>query len=413
MNQTVLINFNYKISDFEVLTQEYDFYNFYNSNIVNLCKQLKDEITENLLSLDSDKHLIYLELVCDTLEKSPFYNAKPFIIDKWLTRYKANIEDFPNFNHSELYNLLKINDYYNQLPYHEFSHIENVQVDFYIHFAMLETKKLFEHTKQLKVKYTAPNSNENLEEENYLFEKDKSLEHNLSKLTVFPIVVYDSGELQRIYVNTTMSEQFTNDFCELKAVIIEQIFKNVRKLTSAYKLIFAKNLVADIQWRIESSKREIKMVENNLLKADVYVLDILTMSLNMCEEVFSNLQSIILIEEGETITEPKDKIKLKKESLIEPTHSIFIDNNSENLFNTILEQMGVEENNIHKRGNQAKLHAIWEVSTCKEKLFSRFKELGDYTNFLNKKFGTTYESRNFSDGSKHHNNLKILLNDIK
>ncbi|MCF6168244.1 hypothetical protein, partial [Lutibacter sp.] len=73
MNQTILNEFSYKISKYELLTKEYNFYYFYNYNIVNLCEQLKEEITENLLSLDSDKHLIYLDLVSDTLEDSPFF----------------------------------------------------------------------------------------------------------------------------------------------------------------------------------------------------------------------------------------------------------------------------------------------------------------------------------------------------
>jgi len=156
--QTCLQGYGNKISNYELLTKEYNFYNFYNLNIVNLGEELKDEITENLLSLDSEKHLIYLDLVCETLEKSPFFNIKPTIIDKWLVKYEANIDEFPNFKGSELYKLLKINDYYNQIPHNEFFHIESVQEDFYLYFSMIEANKLLEHTNQLKKKYLNHNS---------------------------------------------------------------------------------------------------------------------------------------------------------------------------------------------------------------------------------------------------------------
>ena len=162
MKTTILKEFSYNISKYDDLTKVYDFYNFYDSNILCLCESLKDEITENLLTLDSTKHTIYLDLVYETLEKSPFYNINPIIIDQYLTEYNINIEQFPNFENDKLIRLLKTNDYYNQLPYNEFSYIENIQEAFYKYFAMIETKKLLEHTKQLKVKYTIPNSHKNL-----------------------------------------------------------------------------------------------------------------------------------------------------------------------------------------------------------------------------------------------------------
>ena len=158
VKQQMLKQFSYTISNYDALTKEYDFYTLYDFNIFHLSQTLKDEITENLLNLASSKHKIYLDLVVKTLEESPFININPDILDNWFKKYDSKIDEFPNFKSKELNQILRTNDFYGKLPYHEFSFIESVQSDFYQYAAMMETKKLLVHTENLKIKYTTNNT---------------------------------------------------------------------------------------------------------------------------------------------------------------------------------------------------------------------------------------------------------------
>lgn len=157
-SETFLNDFCLKQSKYRLLATEESFYRLYQFNIIEPAGDLKKEINDNLLKLDAQKHLIYLNHVIETINKTEHVNVSHSIIDKWLIEFKVDISQFPEFDKTELHKLLSSNDYYATMPYPEFANIEYIQVDFYKYASMLECEKLLDYLDDLIINITQTNS---------------------------------------------------------------------------------------------------------------------------------------------------------------------------------------------------------------------------------------------------------------
>ena len=115
------------------------------------------------------------------------------------------------------------------------------------------------------------------------------------------------------------------------------------------------------------------------------------------------------------ISDPSIEINASDNNIPKNTEldPIFLDQNGQKLFDRLIENFSISRNTITKRGTQAKLHAIWEVKACKENIFREYVQLDEYIKYLNKRFGTIYNSRSLSDGSSHHDNVKKWIKSIQ
>jgi hypothetical protein len=251
-------------------------------------------------------------------------------------------------------------------------------------------------------------TNETNSKYNFTFEKNKSFHYNLSKLTILPTATYENDKLTKISVGVFHNQKFITEISELKSILIEEIFSQTKSLESGYKLIFATKIYDKVKLKIEILQNQINLVKNNFSKADASVLDILDTSLYLNNEVFSILQNIIEIEGGSEIKEI-DNIE-KKAINDKKIHPIFLNIHSYQLFLDLIDFLSISFTNIQKRGNQAKFHAIWEVTDSKKSIFKPLILLDDYTSYLNKTYNTNYNSKSFSDGSRYHNEIKKFIN---
>jgi len=167
------------------------------------------------------------------------------------------------------------------------------------------------------------------------------------------------------------------------------------------------------QYEYSSIKKK-KYLKDKILKLGYQVEEFSGDIINQQGElIFTKIETTKSIDEN-TYSNDID-FALEKEKSLEHNISkltiapIFLNEESQNLFYTIIEHMGIEESNIGKRGNQAKFHAIWEVKDCKMRIFKPLILKSDYTSFLNEKYNTKYDSRSFSDGGKYHPEIKRIL----
>lgn len=417
---------------------------------------------------------------------------------------------------------------------------------------------------------------------NFKYEESKSYEFNLSKLTIFPTISNERGLLNKISLDYQYNQQLIIDISELKAILIDSFFNQIKEVDSAYKVLLAERLCNNLKPKIEALQNQISLVKKHLTKADDCVLDLLTLSLSFNEEMYSTFEKVISIEtpqnknnvvsnqeiltvkksENETfknlylkefckvlandnliqhnsfihifnlgilhlapylqdeirenlltldpikqnlyvdylknhiksspfyetsentikhylsqynadikdfpefnkgelyrqlnrfaywqlldekehlflvdlqydffyygsMLEAKkmidfiDSLLTKKSNVTiddtstvseinqEVVHPIFLNTDSYQLFLNLIEQLNILTSNISKKGNQAKFHAIWEVTDCKKKLFKPLTALEDYTSYLNNTYKTNYNSRSFSDGSKYHVAIRKIVN---
>ncbi|WP_439152261.1 hypothetical protein [Winogradskyella sp.] len=116
----------------------------YDYGITHYRPYLESEITENLLLLDKDKKEDYLEYIKDKVSKTIFADIPEDFIDRWITQYEVDINEFPKFSNKELDQLLSMcyTGYYQEPKTQDL--IEDIQIDFYCYACMLEVKKITE-----------------------------------------------------------------------------------------------------------------------------------------------------------------------------------------------------------------------------------------------------------------------------
>jgi len=124
------------------LIRDNAFSHIFELGILHLVPYLQDEIRENLISLDSIKQKLYIDIVKNQLKDTPFFNYPETSINHWLKKYDAKIEDFPIFNEGQLFKDLNKFAYWQLLSEKEHLHLEDLQFDFFFYGAMLEAKKM-------------------------------------------------------------------------------------------------------------------------------------------------------------------------------------------------------------------------------------------------------------------------------
>ena len=92
--------------------------------------------------LDSDKIEHYLDFVIDKVKKTNYADIPDNFIDKWITKYDVDINDFPKFKNKELNDLLNMcySGYWREPELQE--EILDIQIDFFCYACMLEVKKI-------------------------------------------------------------------------------------------------------------------------------------------------------------------------------------------------------------------------------------------------------------------------------
>lgn len=118
------------------------FMQLYDYVITHFTSYLKNEISENLLSIDDHKARIYLNYVRKKISETPYFQIKDNIIDKWLKEYDVDIVNFPNFENKELDKILRAFHGGYHLTEQDSEKIWNIQIEFYVYSCMIEAKKI-------------------------------------------------------------------------------------------------------------------------------------------------------------------------------------------------------------------------------------------------------------------------------
>lgn len=116
-------------------------------------QELRDEIQENLLTMDKERHLFYLDYAIDMIKRSSYYTLSETPISKWLTKYNAKIEDYPYFGTgdlNELLNTMSLFIHRNKLNF-DIDELKQITIDFYIYAAHIETNKMVGYLEDLKI----------------------------------------------------------------------------------------------------------------------------------------------------------------------------------------------------------------------------------------------------------------------
>lgn len=91
--------------------------------------------------------------------------------------------------------------------------------------------------------------------------------------------------------------------------------------------------------------------------------------------------------------------------------NLFINLESQQNFEKLLEYLGILKKTISTSGNQAKLKGIWDNPKSKKVFFKPEIKLSVYVDYLNNKFGTKYNARSMSDGYKYKTTIDNFLSD--
>lgn len=141
------------LSNYETLSKEHHYFRYYEDILLLHVTVVREEIQDNILKLDTIKIPLYLAKTIEEIESSGFQNIPSTILNKYVEKYKIDLNLLPKVENEELTKILKTKDYYQELPYNEFSEIEFVQEQFYRYGLRTETIKLLEYLKNLQSQY--------------------------------------------------------------------------------------------------------------------------------------------------------------------------------------------------------------------------------------------------------------------
>lgn len=211
---------------------------------------------------------------------------------------------------------------------------------------------------------------------------------NLSKDKFDIYITYVKNEIENTYV-------YDPDIC-----IIEKWLKKFDLVKSDFPFYFDKNVNRLISY--EKFNHSLELEEEKIARSiqlEFYWFAVFLEATKMIAFVnsffFNNIDISDVIENS----------KINKTEL----NPIFNPLKGFEVFNYLLEQFVIKQSNINKRGQQAKLKAIWETPISKKKIFREHAELKDYVKFLNDTFNTKYKSKSMSDGYKYHDSIKNWL----
>ena len=103
--------------------------------------------------MDTIKIPLYLAKTIEEIESSGFQNIPSTILNKYVEKYNIDVSLLPKVENEALTNILNTKDYYQELPYKEFSEIEFIQEQFYRYGLRTETIKLLDYLKNLQSQY--------------------------------------------------------------------------------------------------------------------------------------------------------------------------------------------------------------------------------------------------------------------
>jgi hypothetical protein len=141
------------LSNYETLSIEHHYFRYYDDILLLHVTVAREEIQDNILKLDTIKIPLYLDKTIEEIESSGFQNIPSTILNKYIEKYNIDVNLLPKVENEELSKILKTKDYYQELPFDEFSEIEFIQEQFYKYGLRTETIKLLDYLKGLQVDY--------------------------------------------------------------------------------------------------------------------------------------------------------------------------------------------------------------------------------------------------------------------
>lgn len=129
----------------------------YDFGIKSFTEFLKNEITENLLVLPSEKIKPYLNYVGDKIKKIPYFGTDKAVIDKWITKYNIVDIEFPFLENDDVNKL--ITNYINNHLWNdkERALMEEIQLDFFYYASMKEANDIISFMDKLSINETKSN----------------------------------------------------------------------------------------------------------------------------------------------------------------------------------------------------------------------------------------------------------------
>ncbi len=117
--------------------EKYPFSELYPWYFYEFTSNLKEEIINNLTSLNEKQFHVYLEYVKDKITEAYVYDPDECIIDRWLKEYELDEKDFPFYSNEKICKLLSsFNDV--SLSKDEASKVRSIQLQFHWYSVYLE-----------------------------------------------------------------------------------------------------------------------------------------------------------------------------------------------------------------------------------------------------------------------------------
>ena len=205
--------------------KKYPFSELYPWYFYEFTSNLKDEIINNLTSLNEKQFHLYLEYVKDKITEAYVYDTDEGIIDRWLKEYELDEKDFPFYSNEKICKLLSsFNDV--SLSKDEASKVRSIQLQFHWYSVYLEYNKIISFILDL--------SNKKISENTISKESENS--------NPYPRIFKDAYAFS-IFKN--LLEEFGNDeenlanysFVYLRMKKDELIFDDIRNLQFIYFLL--------------------------------------------------------------------------------------------------------------------------------------------------------------------------------
>ena len=137
--------------------EKYPFSELYPWYFYEFTSNLKDEIINNLTSLNEKQFHVYLEYVKDKITEAYVYDPDECIIDRWLKEYELDEKDFPFYSNEKICKLLSsFNDV--SLSKDEASKVRSIQLQFHWYSVYLEYNKIISFILDLSNKKISENT---------------------------------------------------------------------------------------------------------------------------------------------------------------------------------------------------------------------------------------------------------------
>jgi hypothetical protein len=125
----------------------------------------------------------------------------------------------------------------------------------------------------------------------------------------------------------------------------------------------------------------------------------------------AKLQELDLLLTGSESVSDNNLANTENSNQNEFEKNLFINLESQQYFEKLLEHLGILRKTISTSGNQAKLKGIWDNPKSKKVFFKPEIKLSVYVDYLNNKFGTKYNARSMSDGYKYKTTIDNFLSE--